>query len=171
MDPGSSDSAFADQGADLVDQVRARASDDMGGLEEGACVMGVLVQERTRVVFADAVVSKRIFILLPSAFARLEHVHLDARVEVHGAVAAGLDGTVDRVGMKLGDHGLDAVGHSRARHATERLHAQRHVRLLLGDVEHELGDLHVAFAATKLVVVEAVADAWRFHPCRAACDA
>src|SRR5690606_22276054 len=143
---------------DLVHEIGRGRGRLVGRVVQARAVAGVRLHELSNLVEREPCLLERLVELRLRRLLGLEQVHLHAALEVHRAVAARLDGAIDGAGIALGDERLHTVAHARARHAAERLHAQRHRRLVLDDVEDELADFHVAFAAAQIVVVEGRGD-------------
>ena len=88
MHLGPAKPPLADERADLMDQVRTRSRNDVRGLVERVPVARVLFEELASLRLRDPVMREGVLKLLTGALSRFEHVHLDARVEVDGAIAA-----------------------------------------------------------------------------------
>src|SRR5581483_5867007 len=142
------------RGAELVDEVRAGARGAVMRVVDRALQLLVLGEEAARLLDGEARVGERLVELGARPLVGLEEHHLDAAVDVHLAVAGRLDRAEDELGVLARHVALDAVRDARARHAAERLDRDDHVGVLGLDVVDDLADLHVALAATELVVVE-----------------
>ena len=149
--------ALADQRADAVDQIRARAAGDVRRAVQRAAVVRVLRQERLGLLARDAVLGQRLVHLGLRALARLEQEHLHAALNVDRAVARWSRSRR----RSLPDTAPVTSSARRRTRPSDGMQPNGFTltvmcALSVHDVQDQLADLHVAFAAAQVVVVVTV---------------